>query len=167
MCCIRFVLFPLGSELLAGAGDEWRAHWAQILAVLPAGVGSSFSCDHSAGYCTAGWLRLDHLFYIWTGAGGCVSILCFSHMYYQRQQMTCQDMSRPIKWMNKLVSVVSYASTHRNLSLWLECGGCKGLTVQIVLCVCLPKLKWSFLLPHSAHKFTLTLHFWLFSENMR
>lgn len=41
----RFVSLPTGGELLAGPGDERRAHGAALSALLPAGVGTS-CCGH-------------------------------------------------------------------------------------------------------------------------
>lgn len=51
---------PSGGELLAGAGDEWRAHRASIPALLPAGLGTSCDGHHCPGHRLAWRLWMDN-----------------------------------------------------------------------------------------------------------
>lgn len=63
-----------GGELLAGAGDERRAHGAAISALLPAGLGTSCSGHHCSGHRLARWIWMVHTQRVRTGARGRVSM---------------------------------------------------------------------------------------------
>lgn len=63
-----FALLSTGGELLASAGDEWRAHRASLSALLPAGLGISGSGHHCSGRRLARRIRMVNPQRVRTGA---------------------------------------------------------------------------------------------------
>lgn len=105
-----------GGELLASAGDEWRAHRASIPALLPARLGTSSSCHHCTRHRLARRLRMDHTQCVRTGARRCVSGQRRTHAHKYTYTHTHTPPPPPLFHCFLLLSPPAYTHSYGHLS---------------------------------------------------